>query len=52
MSDTCANPQCDNEVLVIGVCVSCANSDYKPERDGMEYAGYTSQEPTEHPFYL
>jgi len=36
---TCLNPNCDRAVDVIGVCVTCANSDYEPKKEGVETAG-------------
>jgi hypothetical protein len=36
---TCANPACDKEIVVAGVCVKCANSPYSVSEHGVEYAG-------------
>ena len=36
MSDVCLNPDCSKEMSTIGVCVSCANSDYKPMKHGVD----------------
>ena len=35
----CLNPSCDADVIVIGVCVSCANSNYAPKSDGVDAGG-------------
>lgn len=40
MSRDCLNPDCENTVNVIGVCVTCANSTYKPKRDGVDVEEY------------
>jgi len=32
----CMNPECGAEIIGAGVCVSCANSDYLPKRDGVD----------------
>jgi len=37
MSDACIRPGCTNNVDTIGVCFSCANSDYKPKSEGVQY---------------
>lgn len=39
MSRPCANPACGNTVGIIGVCVSCADSNYEPTKHGVGYAG-------------
>lgn len=40
MTRDCLNPDCDNDVPVIGVCVACANSRYDPEEDGVDIEEY------------
>lgn len=37
----CLNPECENDVDVVGVCVSCANSGYYAREDGAEIGGDT-----------
>ena len=36
MTDICLNPDCDKEMATIGVCFSCANSDYHPIKHGVD----------------
>jgi len=33
---SCLNPDCDREMPVVGVCLSCANGRYSPKRDGVQ----------------
>lgn len=40
MTYTCLNPDCEREMPVVGVCVACANSTYKPSRDGMDIGSF------------
>lgn len=49
MSDqrTCLNPACRTEVVIIGVCVSCANGTYNPKTDGAEASGVRTDGVTE-----
>jgi len=37
MADICLRPGCTNSVQTIGVCLGCANSDYEPKEDGIQY---------------
>lgn len=36
MRSTCLRPSCDSEVFGVGVCFNCANSAYRPKREGVE----------------
>jgi len=32
----CLNPRCHTDLSVVGVCLSCANGNYKPKRHGVD----------------
>ena len=34
---TCLRPGCTTQMNVIGVCVACANSEYEPKSDGVQF---------------
>lgn len=36
MTDICLNPECDNEMDTIGVCMECVFGTYAPRDDGVE----------------
>ena len=44
MTERCLNPECEEIVDVIGVCVRCANNEYDPRKDGvsLDWEPYTT----------
>lgn len=43
MTRTCLNPDCESEVIGVGVCLSCANSAWKPANTGVEVNGTVTE---------
>jgi hypothetical protein len=45
---TCLNPNCDTEVTVVGVCLFCANGNYRPHEHAVQVAPNLVSQPAEH----
>lgn len=43
MAETCLRPGCTKQVDVIGVCVSCAQTDYDAREDGVQFRNENGQ---------
>lgn len=43
MAKKCLRPGCTNTLATTGVCVSCANSDYEPQKDGVQFRDSNGQ---------
>jgi len=37
MAHMCLRPGCTKALMAPGVCVGCANSEYEPQSDGVQY---------------
>jgi hypothetical protein len=40
---TCLRPGCTETLSVISVCLNCANSDYDPKEDGVQFKNGSGQ---------